>query len=60
MKLSLTPTKPQDGEKFPHLSVSAELPRDDITLDELVELLRSVALAAGYSPVQVNEQLGEP
>ena len=39
--------------------VSIERPSSDLVFDEFIEMVRSLALAAGYAPDTINEYLGE-
>ena len=59
MKLTLSPSRDQSLEKYPHLSVSVEDARDDICIDDVIGMFRALLLAAGYLPEAVNQYLGE-
>jgi len=59
MRIMLIPTEmpPAGSKEYPTVSIS--IPDDDLTMDDLCEMMRSLALAAGYSEKTVNEYFGE-
>ncbi len=38
---------------------TVEMPRDDLTVDELVQMFSSCAVGFGFSQENLNERLGE-
>ena len=59
MKLTLSPSRDQSSEKHRHLKISVEDAQDDLSLEEMIGLFRSLLLAAGYAPEAVKEHLGD-
>lgn len=58
MKIMITPTTSQDGERIPYYSVTVEDPRDNLDFDEAVELARTALIAWGYHPKSIEEAFG--
>lgn len=56
MKLTLTPTADQSGEKHPHPAVSVEIPHDDLDLTTIFDSLVIPALIAfGYERKVIDD-----
>jgi hypothetical protein len=58
MKITIQPTAPQEGEKYPYPTVSIEMPEDDITLPKVMEnLIRPALIAWGFEPTIIEEYI---
>lgn len=58
MKITIEPTVPYEGSNhYPCVSVS--IPKDDLRIDEMMELVRAALLGAGFSESSVTSYLGE-
>ena len=55
MKISIEPTR---GGKF-YNSVAISHPSDDLSIDEMTNLLRAALLAWGYQPDTVDSLMGK-
>lgn len=55
MKITIEPT---DDKSYPTASVS--VPHDDLTMPEVVRMLRGLLVMAGFHPDTVNEYLPDP
>jgi len=56
MKLTLTPTADQSGEKYPYPVVSVEIPHDDLDLTAIFDSLVIPALVAfGYERKVIDD-----
>ena len=62
MKITITPShKPEIGQSASavHTEVSIEHPYDDLSLDEVLSLMKGALRAWGYSEKGLAERLGE-
>ena len=57
MKITMVPSEDQSGLEFPQHSVTIETPSDELTLDEVGDLLRYLLLAWSFHPRNVDELL---
>jgi hypothetical protein len=58
MKITIQPTTPQEGEKYPYPTVSIEMPEDDMTLPRVMEnLIRPALIAWGFEPTILDEYI---
>ena len=55
MKIVMEPTEGVDGEAFPQHKVTIETRSDGSDIQEVGDLLRSLLLAWGYQPENVDE-----
>ena len=59
MKLTLSPSRDQSAEKHRHLKISVEDEHDDLGIEEMIGLFRSLLLAAEYDSEAVRQYLGD-
>jgi hypothetical protein len=58
MKITLSPTEQQEGEKYPHPTVSIEMPDDYICLPEVIDkLIRPALIAWGFDSTLIEEYI---
>lgn len=60
MKITIAPTKPQDGESpdCAFCTISIEHPSDDLDASDALDLARQALIAWGYAEKSINELIG--
>jgi hypothetical protein len=59
MKITIEPSAPQVFEKYPDATVIVEVPRDDATVSEAMELLVKALQAWGYHNENIANHLSQ-
>ena len=58
MKITIQPTAPQEGAKYPYPTVSIGIPGDDTPLPEVMEkLIRPALIAWGFDAILIEEYI---
>jgi hypothetical protein len=57
MKIRIEPSADQSKEAHPHVAVEVEVPQDDLTAGQVVELVRSALVACTFHPDCITEAM---
>jgi hypothetical protein len=54
MKITLAPSQDQSKERYPHPTVTLEVPRDDLNIGEVADLFQSAIRAYGFTLTEIE------